>query len=307
MTLVRANTRNRLCLLLATLLFVAPDISAARGVRLRQLQRHESVFSYVKRVNHGRFSQRLYQQVVGAAAVFKEGDRMVGVSATNRISRRYARRLLSNTKIKDIHEAPLYKDALQQSAWDAVDAKAYTKVRAWTLGQLRTFLLSKPEAQIKSIMTGLNSDVIASVVKLMSNKELTRIGQTVFNNLPGTKIGAKGYCSARIQPNSPTDNPQDIQWQVFNAWSFGVGDLMLGNNPSASDAKTLRSTESTLKGLVTSFKLEKVLPWSVLAHIDDQAKLEKAKPKSTALWFQSIAGSESAGATFGISTAKMKR
>lgn len=54
------------------------------------------------------------------------------------------------------------------------------------------------------------SDVIACVVKLMSNEELIQVGQTVFNPLPGSNIGAKGYMGARIQPNSPTDNPEDV-------------------------------------------------------------------------------------------------
>ena len=36
------------------------------------------------------------------------------------------------------------------------------------------------EEKIKQIMPGLDSDVIASVVKLMSNQELIKVGQTVF-------------------------------------------------------------------------------------------------------------------------------
>ena len=31
----------------------------------------------------------------------------------------------------------------------------------------------------------------------------------------GSQIGAKGYLGARIQPNSPTDNVDDLRWQVF--------------------------------------------------------------------------------------------
>ena len=47
-------------------------------------------------------------------------------------------------------------------------------------------------------------------------------------------------------------------------------------------------------GLLATFDLEHVQPHCVLAHIDVQAEVEKANPGSTALWFQSIAGSEGA-------------
>jgi len=28
-------------------------------------------------------------------------------------------------------------------------------------------------------------------------------------------MGVKGYLSARLQPNSPTDDPDDIMWQTL--------------------------------------------------------------------------------------------
>ena len=71
------------------------------------------------------------------------------------------------------------------------------------MSELKTFLLSQREAAIKAVMVGLPSDIIGIVVKLMDNAELTKIGQTVFNPLPGSKVGAKGYMGARVQPNLP--------------------------------------------------------------------------------------------------------
>ena len=58
-------------------------------------------------------------------------------------------------------------------------------------------------------MTGLSSEAIGCVVKLLSNDELIAVGAKLFNPLPGSQIGAKGYLGARIQPNSPTDNIDD--------------------------------------------------------------------------------------------------
>src|SRR3989338_1353621 len=111
-------------------------------------------------------------------------------------------------------------------------------------------------------MPGLDSDAIAGVVKLMSNQELIKVGQTVFNPLPGSKIGSKGYMGARIQPNSPTDDPEEIAWQVFNGFSYGVGDVLLGNNPVDSTPESVYQVEKTLKDIIETFKLEKSLAWS---------------------------------------------
>ena len=99
------------------------------------------------------------------------------------------------------------------------------------MGELKTFLLTKSEPEIKGIMNGLTSDTIGCVPKLMTNEELTAFCQKIFNVIPGTKLGAKGYMGARIQPNSPTDHPDDVQWQTFDAFSYATGDIVIGVNP----------------------------------------------------------------------------
>src|SRR5262245_33341370 len=166
----------------------------------------EDVFAYVKRVK-GSFDQAIYQQVIGAANDFKEGDGAIGVGAADEATRKNARALLTNTKIKDLYEHPLLEDDLQRLIWQTTDHAQYSKVKDWTMGQLKEFLLGEPEIEIKGIMNGLTSDTIGCVPKLMSNEELIALGQKIFNGLPGTKMGAKGYMGARIQPNSPTDHP----------------------------------------------------------------------------------------------------
>jgi len=187
------------------------------AVTIKDVKPGEDVFQYVNRIK-GSFDLTLYQQVIGAANPYKEGDEAIGVAADDQVTRYLARRLLANTKIKDLHETPLFVDNLQKLIWDNIDQAQYNKVKDWTFADLKEFLLTKSEAEIKAIMFGLDSDVIGCVTKIMSNPELCVIGQKVFNPLPGSKLGAKGYMSGRVQPNSPTDNPEDIMWQVFDAW-----------------------------------------------------------------------------------------
>jgi ethanolamine ammonia-lyase large subunit len=165
--------------------------------------------------------------------------------------------------------------------------------------------LKGSEDQVRLLMAGLTSDVIACIVKICTDKDLITIGSRVFNPLPGTCIGAKGYLGARIQPNSPTDNPEDIVWQVMCGFSYAVGDVMLGTNPVSSDPESVKEIEAALKSVVDAFGLADTLPHCVLAHVDVQAQAEKLSPGCTALWFQSIAGSDSANQTFDLPVAKM--
>ncbi len=291
--------RSKLLIAIACGMAAALLATTVGAVTIRNIQPDEDVFSYVQRIKEG-FDQTLYQQVIGAASAFKEGDEAIGVAADDEASRENARKLLANSKIKDLLATSLFVDKLDKFIMDTTDPAQYAKVKDWTMGQLKTFLLTKSEAEIKGIMYGLHSDIIGNVVKLMSNDELTRIGQTIFTPLPGSKIGAKGYLSARVQPNSPTDNVDDIVWQVFNAYSYAVGDIVVGTNPVDSQPQNVESVELALRDVMQTFGVDKNNPWCVLSHIDVQVEVEKNNPGSTAIWFQSLAGVIDANRTFGL-------
>ena len=265
----------------------------------------EDIFRFIRR-KRGAHDAKLYAQILGAANDFKEGDQSVGVAAIDDASRTNARALLACTRLADIDANPLHQDRLFSFIHSSRDRRDPAKSQQ-TLAQFKQFLLSSDEVAIKRIMPGLSSDVIACVVKLMSNEELIQIGRNIFNPLPGSQIGAKGYLGARLQPNSPTDNVDDIRWQVFDGWSYAVGDVLLGTNPVSSDPASVAAIERTLQELLTTFKINQLMPHCVLAHIDIQAEVERESPGSTELWFQSIAGSDAANETFDISVEKMKR
>ena len=298
--------RSKMLIVIACGLAAALLASIAGAVTIRDIQPDEDVFAYVER-NSGAFDQTLYQQVVGAANAFKEGDEAIGVAADDDASRENARKLLANTKIKDLLDKSLFVDEQEKLITATTDPAQYAKVKDWTMGELKDFILSKSEADIKSIMYGLHSDIIANVVKLMSNEELISVGQKVFNPLPGSKIGAKGYLSARIQPNSPTDSIEDIVWQVFNGYAFSVGDLIVGTNPVDSTENNIENIELALRDVMQTFGVDQYNPWCVLSHIDVQAAVEKENPGSTAIWFQSLAGVDDANKTFDLTLDKMMK
>ncbi len=264
----------------------------------------EDLFSYINRVN-GTFDQSFYRRIVGSANPFKEGDLAQGIAAINENSRVNARVLLSNTKIKELCERPLFDDELLTLISRTTDHNIFNSISNLTLGELKTFILENSEEQIKAIMPGLTSDIIGCLVKLLTNEELIKVGQKVFNPLPGSKIGAKGYLSARIQPNSPTDNIDDIMMQVFNGWSYAVGDVVLGTNPVSSDPESVGRIASALHDILKTFELEKVMPDCVLSHIDIQAEVENRNPGTTGIWFQSLGGTVKANKTFDLTIEKM--
>ena len=189
----------------------------------------ENLVDWIHRVR-GEWDEELYKKMLGAANDFKEGDEIVGVAAASEALRIQSRELLANTTLSQIDELSPERDELFHFIGDAVDAAIQTRIGAMTIGDLKRFLLERSEAEIQAIRQGLSSDVIACVVRLMTNDELVRVGSKVFNPLPGTNLGARGYMGARVQPNSPTDNVDDIRWQLFNAFAFAVGDVLALTN-----------------------------------------------------------------------------
>ncbi len=275
-----------------------------KPVEILTPEQGENLFDYILRIN-GKFDQTLYRQIVGSANSYKEGDEAQGLAAFNDISRANARELLSNTKIKEIYNTPLFVDDLLTLIHKTTDNNQLNVIGDWTFGELKSFVLTKTEDEIKLIMPGLSSDVIGCLVRLFSNEELIVAGKKIFNLLPGSNIGAKGYMGARIQPNSPTDNTDDIIMQVFNGWSYAVGDVVLGTNPVSSDPESVAGIEAALHDIVKTFGLEQVIPNCVLAHIDTQAEAEVISPGTTGIWFQSLGGTVSANETFDLTVEKM--
>ena len=255
----------------------------------------------------GQWDLNLYRQLLGAANEPKEGDAIVGVAAPDAAARLHARSLLAATRLQVIDEHPPHTDTLLSFTLSAIDAEQQQQLKSWTFAQLQRFLLSAPEDELKAACRGLSSDVIACVVRLMSNDELIALGARLFHPLPGSQIGARGYMGARVQPNSPTDHSDDIRWQVFNAFAYAVGDVLLGTNPVSSEPDSVATVQRTLQDVLKTFGITDILPHCVLAHIDVQAEVEHRHPGSTALWFQSIAGNDAANSTFGISVDNMHK
>lgn len=283
---------------------VAADDSPAIDRQIPKPLADEGLVEYVQRTSNG-WDEALYKQLLGWANEFKEGDQLLGIAAPDDASRQLARDLLSRTQLQQIDVHAPIRDRHYAAIQESLDKHQHARTAAWTLAELSQFLLQQNEASIKEVAAGLSSDVIACVVKLLNNDQLIQVGSKIFFPLPGSNIGAKGYLGARVQPNSPTDHPDDIRWQVLDAWSYAVGDVLLGTNPVSSEVESVAAVQQVLQDLLVTFKLDQVLPHCVLSHIDVQSQVEQQHPGRTALWFQSIAGSDAANATFDVTLDKM--
>ena len=82
---------------------------------------------------------------------------------------------------------------------------------------------------------------------------------------------------------------------------------LVGTNPVSSEPTSVLAVQNCLRDVLQTFELTDVLPHCVLSHIDVQSTVEQQAPGSTALWFQSIAGNDSANQTFDISVEKMRQ
>ena len=302
--LIQMGLMSTATLLFSGCNFIGDDGEPLKRVQLQPAKKGEDIFAYLQH-NQGKIDTNLYRKIVGAANAFKEGDLTLGLAAADDASRATARELLGNTKIASIDKHLIFQDALYDLVRETT-ATAPPELESFSILDLKTFILEQAEAEVKRIMPALSSDVIGCVVKLMSNDELILVGQKVFNPLAGSQIGSKGYLSARVQPNSPTDNTDDIIWQVFDAWSYAVGDLVLGTNPVSSDPVSVAKIEAALYDILTTFELEDTLSNCVLSHIDVQAEVEAKHPGTTGIWFQSLAGTVAANKTFDVSLDKMQ-
>ena len=51
----------------------------------------------------------------------------------------------------------------------------------------------------------------------------------------------------------------DIRWQVFDGWSYAVGDVVLGTNPVSNEPGSVAAIERTLRELLVTFGMSVII------------------------------------------------
>lgn len=245
------------------------------------------------------------KDVLAKANEEKSGDILAGIAASSGTERIAAKEVLSNLLVSDLRENPVVpyeQDDVTRIIQDAVSEPIYNKIRNWTIGELREYILSHEttERDIRHLSRGLTSEVIAGVCKLMSNLDLiyaaSKVRVTAHCN---TTIGVKGTLSTRLQPNHTTDNVEGITASLFEGLSYGCGDALIGLNPVNDTISSLSEVLKRFDEIKNEFEIPTQI--CVLGHITTQIEAVKRGAPCDMI-FQSIAGSQKGNEAFGFTT-----
>lgn len=241
--------------------------------------------------------------LLARASPARSGDELAGVAAASEIERAAARFALADLPMKHfLNEAliPYEDDDVTRLIMDTHNTEAFRPISHLTVGQFREWLLdsSRTPESLASVSRGLTPEMAAAVSKLMRNQDLILAASRirVVTRFRST-IGLPGRMSVRLQPNHPADDPKGILASIIDGILYGCGDAVIGINP-ASDS--ISSTIRLLQ-LVDDFRqrFDAPIQSCVLTHVTNTIKaIHQGAPVD--LVFQSIAGSEKANASFGI-------
>ncbi|MDN5330905.1 MAG: ethanolamine ammonia-lyase large subunit [Tepidanaerobacteraceae bacterium] len=254
------------------------------------------------------YSFKDVKEVLAKANEEKSGDILAGIAARSEEERIAAKYVLANLTLEDLRNNPVVpyeEDEVTRVIQDQVNEHVYSKIKSWTVGQLKEYILDDKTTSddIDWVSQGLTSEMVAAVAKISSNLDLiygaAKIRRVSHCN---TTLGLPGTLSARLQPNHPTDNVDGIMAEVMEGLSFGVGDAVIGINPCIDDVDSVSRLLWALYEFIEKWKIP--AQHSVLAHVTTQMKcIQQGAPVGVV--FQSIAGSQKGNEAFGISVSML--
>lgn len=244
------------------------------------------------------------KDVMAKANEEKSGDRLAGVAAETVQERIAAKAVLSEILLSDIRNNPLIPaetDEVSRIIEGDINEKIYNEIKNWSVAELRETIVSHHvgDRELKRISRGLTSEMIAAVTKIMSNLDLVHAANKVeILSTCNITIGHKGTLSSRLQPNHPTDNVDGIIASLKDGLSYGIGDAVIGINPVDDSVESVKRLLHATKDFINEWEIP--TQNCVLAHVTTQMKaIEQGAPAD--MIFQSIAGTEKANRSFGIS------
>ncbi|WP_354471183.1 ethanolamine ammonia-lyase subunit EutB [Lysinibacillus parviboronicapiens] len=244
------------------------------------------------------------KDVMAKANEEKSGDQLAGIAAESVQQRIAAKAVISELLVKDIRENPLIppeNDEVTRIIEQDVNEQIYGEIKNWSIEQLREYILSNDtgDRELKRLSKGMNSEIIAAVTKLMSNLDLVHAANKVeILTTCNSTIGQKGTLASRLQPNHPTDNIDGIIASLKEGLSYGIGDAVIGINPVDDSVESVKKVLHATKDFINDWSIP--TQNCVLAHITTQMKAIKQGAPADMI-FQSIAGTEIANRSFGIS------
>ncbi|MGN2434392.1 ethanolamine ammonia-lyase subunit EutB [Pseudomonas syringae] len=244
------------------------------------------------------------RELLAKASPSRSGDFLAGVAAGSAAERVAAQMALADVPLKHfLNESviPYESDEVTRLIVDTHDVGAFSVVSHMTVGGLRNWLLSDDadESALQLLAPGLTPEMAAAVSKIMRVQDLVLVASKIrvitrFRNT----MGLRGRMSTRLQPNHPTDDPAGIAASVLDGLLYGNGDAMIGINPATDSMSSIITLVEMLDAVIQRYDIP--TQSCVLTHVTSSiAAIERGAPLD--LVFQSIAGTEAANTSFGIS------
>jgi len=254
-------------------------------------------------VGSRRYQFDTLRELMGKATPRRSGDELAGLAAESAEQRVAAQLCLADVPLERFLTdliIPYESDSVSRLIVDTHNAEAFAPVSGLTVGGFRDWLLeyeTETEA-LASVAPGLTPEMVAAVSKIMANQDLILAAKkcrvvTAFRNT----LGLAGRLSVRLQPNHPTDDLKGIAASIVDGLLYGCGDAVIGVNPATDSPEVLDSLLRMIDEVIHRYEIP--TQGCVLAHITAQMDaMNRGTPLD--LLFQSIAGTEAANASFGI-------
>ena len=263
---------------------------------------------YSHTVRGERFVFADLRELLAKANERKSGDELAGIAATSERERVAAKLALADLPLSELVATPIIDpdtDDVSRLIFDTHDTAAFQGIHSQTVGEFREWLLddATDDTQLKQYHKAITPEIAAAVVKLMGNKELIYVAAKIRNiTRCRNTMGERGVMGVRIQPNHPTDDPKGILVSAIDGLLYGCGDAVIGVNPAGDSVETICHVLHALTHLVDTLKIP--TQHCCLSHITTQlAALERGAPID--LLFQSVAGTQAANASFGVSLSQL--
>ncbi len=241
--------------------------------------------------------------LLAKATPLRSGDMLAGIAATSAAENVAARMCLADVPLRHLLSetvVPYEDDDVTRLIIDSHDPASFASVAQMTFGDFRNWLLSDDASTMRltALAPGLLPEMVAGVSKLMRNQDLILVARkcSVVTRFRNT-IGLPGTLAVRLQPNHPTDDLAGISASIIDGLLLGAGDATIGINPATDSLPQLLQLNEALAELIQKHSIP--TQSCVLTHVSSTIELiNRGAPVD--LVFQSIAGTQRANASFGV-------
>ncbi|HJZ56500.1 MAG TPA: ethanolamine ammonia-lyase subunit EutB [Gemmataceae bacterium] len=268
---------------------------------------YTAAMTYTHTVRGERFVFADLAELLARANEPKSGDLLADIAARSERERVAAKLALADVPLGHVLDNPVIDpdaDDVSRLILDTHDRAAFEPFRGMAVGEFREWLLAADGAAIRAARWAITPEMAAAAAKLMGNKELVSVAAKLRNvTRCRNTLGERGVLGVRVQPNHPADDLGGILVSAVDGLAFGCGDAVIGVNPATDSVDTVSAILHGLDRLITAVGAPTQA--CCLAHVSTQlAALERGAPVD--LLFQSVAGTQAANASFGVSLSVLK-